>query len=282
MTRLLTLRGLIATIAALLVTGCQSVAFGVANRGVAAPDATAVYDADRQLSVDIYRPLAGTASPGPVVLFFYGGGWKSGKRDQYRFVGQRLAQQGVLAIVADYRTWPRTTFPGFVEDGARAVEWSRDHAREYGGDARRLYVMGHSAGAQIAALLGTDRRYLAALGMKPRDLAGVIGLAGPYDFAIEGGYENVFGPRSQWPDAQALGFVDGDEPPFLLVHGTGDKVVEARDSQQLADRIRAQGGQADLVLLQGGGHIAPLAALYDPTRDPAVLKALRAFIHQAE
>jgi acetyl esterase/lipase len=138
-----------------------------------------------------------------VVVFFYGGGWKTGKREQYRFVGQRLSQQGVLAIVTDYRTFPRSTFPGFVEDGARAVAWSRGHAAEYGGDPRRLFVGGHSAGAQIAALLGTDARYLATQGMKPRDLSGVIGLSGPYDFVIEGGYEEVFGPKARWREAQA-------------------------------------------------------------------------------
>lgn len=274
------LRGLIATIAALLVAGCQSVAFGVANRGVPAADASVVYDTQHGLSLDIYRPDAGTSATTPVVVFFYGGGWKSGKRGQYRFVGQRLAQQGVLAIVADYRTWPRTTFPGFVEDGARAVAWSRNHAADYGGDPQRLYVAGHSAGAQIAALLGTDDRYLSANGMKPRDLAGVIGLSGPYDFVIDGGYEEVFGAREQWPRAQAVNFVDGDEPSFLLIHGTGDKVVEARDSQELADKLRKNGSAAQLVWLPDAGHIAPLAAIYAPKRDPAVVKAIAAFVRR--
>ncbi|MEP6908428.1 MAG: alpha/beta hydrolase [Pseudoxanthomonas sp.] len=274
------LHGLIAATAALLVAGCQSVAFGIANRGVADADATAVYDASHGLSLDIYRPASKSATGLPVVVFFHGGGWKTGKRKQYRFVGQRLAQQGVVAIVADYRTWPRSTFPGFVEDGSLAVAWSRDHAADYGGDPKRLYVAGHSAGAQIAALIGTDGRYLAANGMKPRDLAGVIGLSGPYDFVINGDYEEVFGAKAQWPNAQAVNFVDGDEPPFLLIHGTGDTVVEAKDSQELADKLRANGGQAQLVWLADAGHIAPLAALYQPKRDPAVVEAIRAFVHK--
>ena len=117
-----------------------------------------------------------------------------GSRDQYRFVGQRLAERGILAIVADYRTYPATTFPGFVEDGARAVAWARLHAAEHAGDPERLFVAGHSAGAQIAALIATDPRYLAAEQMRPSDLAGVIGLSGPYDFVISGGYRPVFGP----------------------------------------------------------------------------------------
>jgi acetyl esterase/lipase len=278
MTRSFSLRGLIATMAALLAAGCQSVAFGIANRGVQAPDASVVYDTQHGLSLDIYKPSVATSTPAPVVVFFYGGGWKTGKREQYRFVGQRLSQQGVLAIVADYRTFPRSTFPGFVEDGARAVAWSHGHAAEYGGDPRRLFVGGHSAGAQIAALLGTDARYLATQGMKPRDLSGVIGLSGPYDFVIEGGYEEVFGPKARWREAQAVNFVDGDEPPFLLIHGTGDTVVEFKDSQELADRLRRTGGKADLVWLPKAGHIAPLAALHDPKRDPEVVQAIKAFL----
>jgi len=159
----------------------------------------------------------------------------------------------------------------------RAVAWTRQHAAEHGGDPQRLFVAGHSAGAQIAALIGTDARYLAAHGLQPRDLAGIVGFSGPYDFEIAG-YEDVFGPEAQWPRAQAVNFVDGDEPPFLLVHGMDDRVVEAKDSQALADKLKQNGGKAELVWLADAGHIAPLAALHDPARDPAVLRAIEAFV----
>lgn len=278
MTQSLSVRTLLVACAALLGTGCQSLALVVANHGVGQPDASAVYDARQQLSLDLYRPSPASSTPAPVVVFFHGGGWKTGQREQYRFVGERLAQQGILAVVADYRTYPRSTFPGFVEDGAAAVAWVRQHAREYGGEPQSLYVAGHSAGAQIAALIGTDPRYLAVHGLQPRDLAGVIGLSGPYDFVIEGGYEQVFGAPARWPDAQAVNFVNGDEPPFLLVHGTGDKVVEVRDSQELADKMRKAGNPAELLLLPAAGHLAPLAAIYDPARDPSVLDAIRRFM----
>lgn len=277
MTSRFPLRTLLASVAALLMAGCQSVALSVANHGVAEADATAIYDAERDLSLDIYRPAA-TDSKAPVVVFFYGGGWKTGSREQYRFVGQRLAKSGILTLVADYRTYPRTTFPGFVEDGARAVAWAHTHAHEHGGDPARVFVAGHSAGAQIAALIGTDARYLGAHGLRPQDLAGIIGLAGPYDFVISGGYIPVFGPREQWPQAQAVNFVTGDEPPFLLVHGTDDRVVEAKDSQQLADKLGRNGVAAQLVWLSGASHIAPAAAFYAPERNPEVLAAVESFV----
>ena len=270
-------RSLAAALLALIATGCQSIGFGIANAGVSAPAASVVYDRERNLSLDLYRPASPANGPAPVVVFLYGGSWRNGERGQYGFVGQRLAQSGVLAIVADYRTFPRTVFPGFVEDAAGAVAWARVHAGEHGGDPQRLYVAGHSAGAQIAALIGVDARYLAPHGMKPRDLAGVIGLSGPYDFEIAG-YEDVFGPEAQWPQAQPIRFVDGDEPPFLLVHGTGDRVVEAKDSQELADKLRNAGVRAELLWLPDAGHLAPLVAMYRPGSHPALMEAIGDFV----
>jgi acetyl esterase/lipase len=264
---------------ACLLAGCQSLGFGIANFGVSAPATTVVYDPQHGLSLDVYRPVGTTAGRVPVVVFLYGGSWKRGSRAQYGFVGHRLAQQGVLAIVADYRTFPQTTFPGFVEDGAHAIAWAQRRAADHGGDPQRLFVAGHSAGAQIAALIGTDARYLAPHNMRPGDLAGVIGLSGPYDFEISG-YEDVFGPEAQWPRAQAVNFVDGDEPPFLLVHGTADTVVEAKDSRELAEKLRGVGVEATLVWLPEAGHLAPLVGIRAPGRQPALLPAIRTFIHR--
>lgn len=262
-----------------MLAGCGTVAFAIANRGAAPPDASVVYDPERALALDVFQPR-GARGPAPTVVFFYGGGWRGGERAQYRFVGRALAEHGVLAIVADYRTYPQAVFPGFMDDAARAVAWARGHAGEHGGDPAKLYVAGHSAGAQIAALLATDRQYLRARGLGPESLAGAIGLSGPYDFAITGRYRAVFGPPTQWPRAQAVNFVDGDEPPFLLVHGADDRVVEARDSTELAAKLRAAGGDARVVLLPDAGHAATVAGLFDPRLAPEVLPAVLAFLQR--
>lgn len=267
----------VAATLALLVSGCQSAFFGFVNRDSTQPDATAVYDTTRGLALDIYRPQ-NAAPDTPVVLFFYGGSWQYGTRAQYRFVGSRLAQNGVVAIVADYRTWPAAGFPAFMGDAAHAVRWTVDHAAEYGGDPKRVFIAGHSAGAQIAALLGTDARHLAAADLKPKDLAGVIGLSGPYDFVISGKLEEIFGPRSQWPEAMALKFVDGDEPPFLLIHGDGDRTVDVGNSRKLDFALRRKGVASTLEVIPGGNHFVTAAAFYDPERAPEVLPAIRQFI----
>ncbi len=272
-----TFHACVAATLALLVSGCQSAFFGFVNRDSAQPDATAVYDTARGLALDIYRPQS-AAPDAPVVLFFYGGSWQMGTREQYRFVGSRLAQQGVVAVVADYRTWPAAGFPAFMGDAAQAVRWTFDHAADYGGNAKRIFIAGHSAGAQIAALLGTDARHLAAVDLKPKDLGGVIGLSGPYDFVISGKLEDIFGPRSQWPEAMAVKFVDGDEPPFLLIHGDGDRTVDVGNSRKLDFALRRKGVDSTLEIISGGNHFVTAAAFYDPERAPEVLPAVRTFI----
>ncbi|GHA68531.1 alpha/beta hydrolase [Cognatilysobacter bugurensis] len=277
-----TIAGATLAVATLFTAGCERALFGFANRGLAPPESSVTYAPDLGLALDVYRPDNAGSEPTPVVVFFYGGNWQRGDRVQYRFVGRQLARHGVLTIVADYRTWPRAGFPAFIEDGAKAVAWARANAARFGGDPTRLHVAGHSAGAQIAALIATDARYLAPHGLTPGALAGAIGLAGPYDFEITGQYVPIFGAPAQWPQAQAVNFVDGDEPPFLLIHGVDDNVVEPRDSRQLAERLRNAGVRVELLMLDGGGHAAPIAGLYDTDRAPQVLPAILDFVGAAQ
>lgn len=262
----------------LLATGCEHVLFRYLNRGLSPPEQTIVYAPELGLSMDVYRPLAAPAEPWPVVVFFYGGSWQRGERAQYRFVGRQLARHGVLAVVADYRTYPRAGFPDFMDDAARAVRRVRDEAPAWGGDPHRIFLAGHSAGAHIVALLGTDSRYLQRYGISPRSLAGVIGLSGPYDFEITGDLRPVFGSEGSWPQAQPVNFVDGNEPPFLLIHGERDRVVESADSVQLAKKLKVHGVKVELELLPEGSHSATLAAIYNPQREPRVMRGLLGFI----
>ena len=117
-----------------------------------------------------------------MVVFYYGGSWNRGERAQYRFVGEALASRGILTLVADYRLYPEVRYPDFLRDSAAALSYGLDHAADWGGNPDKVYVMGHSAGAYNAAMMALDPRWLAAHGRSPQQLAGWIGLAGPYDF----------------------------------------------------------------------------------------------------
>lgn len=266
-------RHLLVALSSLLVTACSSVFFGGLNAASArqglGEQRGIVFDAAHGLKLDVYRPAA--ARDAPVVVFFHGGTWKTGNRRQYRWAGEALARHGVVAIVPDYRKYPQVTLDGFMRDAAAAVAWSRRHAAAHGGDPRRLVLMGHSAGAHMAALLASDGRWLQAQGMSPRQLCGLVGLAGPYDFLplTETDLIGMFGrDPAQQRRSQPVAFVDGDEPPALLLHGGADRVVAPRESQSLQAALHRVGVPADLKTYPGVGHLRLALALRKD--DPAL------------
>ena len=207
--------------------------------------------------LDIYSPArTAAAAPAPAVVFFYGGGWEEGDRGIYRFVGAALAARGILTLVPDYRLYPEVRFPAFMEDAAAAVAWARSFLITLGGDPGRLFLMGHSAGAQIATLLALDPSYLRAAGMAGGRLAGVIGLAGPYDFLPlrSPTLKAIFGPEAAWPVSQPITYASAAAPPMLLAAGTADRVVDPGNTERLAARLRAVGATVEMRLYRGLGH----------------------------
>lgn len=257
-------RCLSALLVLLLLCGCRGAYFHALN--ARAPDRHGerlAYGTAEELSLDLYRADGAKA---PVAVFFYGGSWRNGHREEYRFVAAALADRGVLTLVPDYRKAPAHPFPDFMLDAAQAVAWARANAARYGGDPDRIFLVGHSAGAHIAALLATDARYLGQEGLSPRDLAGVVGLSGPYDFLpiTSPDLREVFGDETRWPASQPVGFVDGDEPPFLLMHGLKDRLVSPHNSQSLARHLRSQGIASRLQELPDAGHVGTLIDFAKP------------------
>jgi acetyl esterase/lipase len=217
------------------------------------------YDEGERQTLDVYRPAGG--GPAPVIVFFSGGSWQSGAKETYRFVATTLVSRGYVVVIPDYRIYPEVRFPGFLTDGARAVAWASRHAADLGGDSRRLFVMGHSAGAYIAAMLALDGSWLKDAGLDPaRDLAGLIGVSGPYDVLPlrDPVLRTIFdGDR---PQTQPISFADGRKPPALLVTARTDDVVDPGNSQRLAQRLREHGNDATAILYRHGGHLTILGA----------------------
>ncbi|WP_051631110.1 alpha/beta hydrolase [Afifella pfennigii] len=236
------------------------------------------YGALHRQRLDFYR--AAKSRPGaPLLVFFYGGGWHSGEKASYRFVGQALAASGYDTAIPDYRLYPQVRFPAFMEDAAAAVGFlAQSHGH---GAGRPIILMGHSAGAQIAMLLAFDRRYLGGAGVVAQEkVLAAIGLAGPYDFLPlrQERYKRVF-PEESRAESQPIAFVRGGEPPVLLMAGTADRTVDPGNSKRLAARIARQGGQAELKLYPGLGHAALLGTLLVPLRRRApTLDDILAFI----
>jgi len=213
--------------------------------------------------LDVYRPRRPSATA-DVVIFFYGGHWQSGQKRDYLFVAEALTSQGFIAVLPDYRLYPDVTFPAFVQDGALAVRWVHDHAKDLGGDPHRIFLMGHSAGAHIAALLTLDAGYLQSVGLDRDAIRATAALSGPYDFTPTPGDRAVFAMTSRIRSSQSfepIDFVDGREPPMLLIHGLADRTVDPANAVQLAKRIQSAGGVVEYIAYPGKGHVEVVLSL---------------------
>jgi acetyl esterase/lipase len=227
------------------------------------------YEAGDRHTLDVYTPKAQQSSdaPRPLVVFFYGGSWQTGNRQDYLFVGEALASRGYVTVIPDYQRYPETKFPGFMDDAAAAVAWARAHAVEFGADPQRIFLMGHSAGAHIAMLLATDRRYLARHNVEAGSLAGVVGLAGPYDFLPlqDATLKEVFPPDVR-NDSQPINHIDGAEPPIFLGVGTADHTVDPGNTTRFAARLQAVGDRYELKRYAGVNHAMIVGSFGRPVR----------------
>lgn len=250
---------------ALLAAGCSPL--GVLNAlspsGHYASETSEAYGSESRQQLDVYRPLA-AAPDAPVLIFFYGNGWREAARADFEFVAATLTDAGYIVIIPDYRGHPEAQFPSFVEDGAAAVAWAGRHIEGVQDGRRPLYVAGHSAGAHIAALLAFDPRYLADFD-DPPEITGFIGLSGPYDFLpLEEGYLLDVFPEALRERSQPIRFVSADAPPTLLIHGADDKRVLAGNSVHLLQALRSHEVPATLEIYPGTGHARVVAALATP------------------
>jgi acetyl esterase/lipase len=267
----------------LLFAQCSSTDFlnaGISRKGYSIRRNIA-YGALPRQRLDVYQPTH-VADGAPVVLFFYGGSWQKGSKDDYLFVGQALAEHGVTAVLADYRLYPEVYFPDFVRDGAAAVRWVHNTIEQYGGSSQNVFIAGHSAGAHIAMLLAADTQYLKAEGGGVSWLRGVIGLAGPYDF-LPFRDAKIAAVFSKFPEAQSqpIHFLRRAMPPVFMAVGLDDTLVLPRNSQRVAHALRTMGHAPVLRQYPGIGHVGLVLSLAQGFRwRSPVLADMLAFIDQ--
>ena len=235
----------------------------------------------RQL-LDVYRPAA-DAGTGPLAVFIYGGGWTSGERATYGFVGTGLASRGITTVIPDYRLFPEVTFPRFIEDAARAYSWTSATLAGGAGGRRPIFLIGHSAGGYIAALLAYDGRYLAGAGAGAHPPAGLVGLAGPYAFDL-----STFEPTAAIfagadpRDVPTTNFVRPGAPRSLLMHGLSDDTVKIENGRVLAKLLTDVGTPVRKIEPPGIGHAGLVLAISRPFRWRApVLPEIATFVHAA-
>ncbi|WP_304188066.1 alpha/beta hydrolase [Phenylobacterium aquaticum] len=234
-----------------------------------------------RLKLDVYAPVK-TAGPAPVAIFFYGGSWDTGRRQDYGWAARALAAKGFLTVAPDYRLHPDVVYPAFLQDGAAAVRWAADHAAAHGGDPSRIVLAGHSAGAYIAMMLGLDGRYLREAGVDPGCIRALAGLSGPYEFQPP--YQNstiirTFGGAADPAATQPAAHVTATSPPAFLGHGDSDKLVGRRNMRTLAQAYRDKGAVVEDRVYPGMDHSGMVLALSRPFRSRApVLEEMTGFL----
>lgn len=278
-------RTVLAGLSVLATVACTRVEFLAANVpaafGAYQRQTDIPYGSDPQQRLDVYVPDKPPTVPRPLIVFWYGGRWTSGDKSDYRFVGAALAELGYVAVLPNYRHYPQVKMPGFMDDAAHAALWAAAHAADFAADPQRLYLMGHSAGAHLAALVALDTRYFVAAGQRVPSIAGVIGLSGPYDFLplLDPDVQDMFGPPKNYPDSQPINFVRSDAQPMLLVHGLKDDTVWPKNSRNLATALSARGVPVTLKLYPKLVHADTVAALSEPARGRApTLADIAAFV----
>jgi acetyl esterase/lipase len=242
------------------------------------------YGSLERQKLDVYQPRKGANLP--VLIFVHGGSWRNGSKEIYPFFGERFALEGFVTLIINYRLAPETPFPGFVQDAALAVKWAKENAQNFAGDPNRVFLAGHSAGAQIVGMLALNPVYLKAVNLERNAVRGVVGMAGPYDIAAffpqSPALQQVFGTDpSAWAATQPLNFVDGTNPPMFLQHGLRDSTVAYQQSILLQEKILAKGGKVELKTYPKLEHeelIGAVSLAAEASLDPSVVPDIVDFL----
>lgn len=266
-----------------ILTACSGTALMVANTLARFDDYTLTanqsYGPHALNRLDIYQPDEQAES---TVIFFYGGCWgacTTYTRENYRFVAQALTAKGYVVVIPDYRRYPEVLFPQIMEDSAAVVAWVSNNIARFGGSAEQIFLMGHSAGGHIAAMLTVNERYLGA-GMQ-QNIRGFIGLAAPYDFIFDKPYMPLLFADMDYPESQPSHFVDGNEPPLLLLYGNEDRKVYLRNIVNMTEIVRQKRGTVEPHIYKGVDHAGIIAALSIPYRGRyEVMNDIADFLHR--
>ena len=218
---------------------------------------------ERQM-LDVYAPTKGKDLP--VVLWIHCGGWRAGDKASVQKKPQAFVDKGYVFVATNHRFFPNVTVKDMTGDIAKAIRWTHDHAKEYGGDPKSIFVMGHSSGAHLAALLCTDDRYLKAEGLPLSIIKGCV----PVDVSVydipkrlkDGGavatatVTKTFGEKeeSQRDYSPVAHVAKGKNiPPFLILH-VADRPETKAQAHWLADKLKDAGVSAKVVAAEGTNH----------------------------
>jgi len=256
--------------AATLLNACSpvSVLNSLASKSTFKKTADLAYGSDARQKLDVYVPTVAAASS-PVVIFFYGGSWQTGSRDEYLFVGEALAARGITVVIPDYRLAPGITYVDILKDCAAATAWVFANIATYQGNPDAVFMSGHSAGGYNAAMLAIDPEWLAPYTGKTSLLRGLICLAAPVNFlpVTDEDIKPIFLAPNTPASSMPINHVSGHEPPTLLLAAQNDRFVyPERNTEELAAKMRAAGDQVTVKIYDRVTHTTLIGAMARPLR----------------
>ncbi len=243
--------------------------------------------ADPRHVLDVYAPREGVDGGLPVMIYFYGGGWRSGDKRLFEHLGRACAVRGIVAVVVNYRLTPEVRFPAHAEDCAAATRWVYERIADFGGDPRRIVITGHSAGAHLAAELALDARFIDHVGVPREILRGFVVISGVYDlgshvestvFTRREWVEEAFGATpAQLAAASPMTHIHDGLPSFLVVVAEEDPPALRDQGKRFADALRSAGNDALFLSVKGRDHFS-IVRRFGPS-DDTTANAVAQFVH---
>ena len=203
--------------------------------------------------LDLYLPT--DKQNFPVLLFVHGGSWRSGDRSQYPGIANRFAKIGIGVVVISYRLAPKNPPPAQIEDTAAAFAFTLKNIAQYGGDPKRIYIAGHSAGGHLVSELALDPRWLAKYGLTSSSIQGVASLSGVYDVTVS----DVFGPDAQSRRQYSpIEYVTPKAPKFVITYCQNDYPGLPGQAKQFDTALRKHFIESTLVYIPNQSHISEI------------------------
>jgi len=234
-------------------------------------------DDEAKHQLDIFTPKDRKEAL-PVLFFIHGGAWRTGDRSQYFPMGNRFAKDGLVTVLPSYRLAPKYPHPAQIEDVAAALAWVYKNIAEHGGDPRRIYVGGHSAGGHLSSLVTLDERYLKVHALSPQIIRGTIALSGVYDLvAIGTSQEAVFGKdQNVRRDGSPQFHIKEGAGPFLVSYCQWDYPTLPAQGRNFHAALLKAGIQSELLYVPKENHISEMIAVN--TKDDPSAQAILKFI----
>ena len=214
--------------------------------------------ADGKDKLDIYLPEGRRNAA--VIVSYYGNQLMGGDKSEDAYIGRRFAAAGFVTVVVNYRLSPAVSHPAHIQDAAASFAWVKRHIAEYGGNDDRIFIIGYSAGAYLAALLSTDSRYLAAHNLSPRDIRAAVPVSAFFWVERMGGApdrdKSVWGnDRNVWEDASPAHHLQSGAPPMLILYAERDEDWRREQNVEFATAMKSAGHQSvEIAMIANRNH----------------------------